>query len=157
MKNLILFSIIIASIALSSCQKDGDGSPVVINPNAAMSCKIDGQSWTAFTRVTTNTAGTFVINGSALSSDALNITIAGETVGTYTLGTMQFGFTASYSPVATNPDSAYTALNGTVAITELNTATKKISGTFQFNAINVLNNNLNRAVTEGVFTSLSYN
>jgi hypothetical protein len=148
---------IFAVIVFSSCQKDGDGTPVVINPNAAMSCKIDGANWTAFTRITTNTAGTFVINGSALSSDALNITIIGESVGSYTLGTMQYNFSASYSPVATNPDSVYTAVNGTVTLTEVNTSTKKISGSFQFNAINVLNNNLNRAITEGVFTSLSYN
>ncbi|PKP04135.1 MAG: hypothetical protein CVU11_05885 [Bacteroidetes bacterium HGW-Bacteroidetes-6] len=157
MKNLSLIIMIFAVIVFSSCQKDGDGTPVVINPNAAMSCKIDGANWTAFTRITTNTAGTFVINGSALSSDALNITIIGESVGSYTLGTMQYNFSASYSPVATNPDSVYTAVNGTVTLTEVNTSTKKISGSFQFNAINVLNNNLNRAITEGVFTSLSYN
>ena len=141
----------------ASCKKDGDGSPVIINPNAVFSCKIDGIQWTAFTRVTSNTAGGFTINGSALQGDALDITIAGETTGTYTLGTLQYNFTASYSPVASNTDSLYTAINGTVEVTEIDQTNRRISGTFFFNAINVKNNALNKSITDGVFTSLAYN
>jgi len=147
----------LVGLVMTSCSEDGDGTPVIINPNAKMMCKIDGVQWTALTRVTTNTAGGFSINGSALQSDALDITIVGETTGTYTLGTMQFNFSASYSPVASNTDSLYTAINGTVVLSEVDQTNRRISGTFNFNAINVKNAALNKSITEGLFTSLSYN
>lgn len=153
----ICFVLALVGMMAASCTKDGDGTPTIINPNAKMTCKIDGAQWTALTRVTTNTAGGFSINGSALQSDALDITIVGETTGTYTLGTMQFNFTASYSPVASNTDSLYTAINGTVVLSEVDQTNRRISGTFFFNAINVSNNALNKSITDGVFTSLSYN
>lgn len=153
-----IFAIVsLVGLMAASCADDGDGTPVIINPNAKMTCKIDGAQWTALTRVTTNTAGGFSINGSALQSDALDITIVGESTGTYTLGTMQFNFTASYSPVASNTDSLYTAINGTVVLSEVDQTNRRVSGTFNFNAINVSNNALNRSVTEGVFTSLAFN
>lgn len=156
MKKLFVLLAFVAVIA-SSCSKDGDGTPVLINPNAKLSCSLDGSPWTAITRVTTNTQGTFVVNGSALQSDALNITIIGETTGTYTLGTGQYNFSASYSPVASNTDSLYTAINGTVELTDVDTQNRKISGTFSFNAVNVKDISKTISVTNGVFTSLSYN
>lgn len=154
-KFLAVFAVI--GLLAASCADKGDGTPTIINPNAKLTCKIDGASWTALTRVTTNTAGGFSINGSALQSDALDITIAGETTGTYTLGTLQYSFTASYSPVASNTDSLYTAINGTVVLSTVDQTNRRISGTFNFNAINVKNSSLDIAVTEGVFESLSYN
>ncbi len=154
---MIYFVLALIGMMAASCTKDGDGTPTIINPNAKMTCKIDGVQWTALTRVTTNTAGGFSINGSALQSDALDITIVGETTGTYTLGTMQFNFTASYSPVASNTDSLYTAINGTVVLSEVDQTNRRVSGTYVFNAINVKNNALNKSITDGVFTSLSYN
>jgi|GEM_PF-1258053 len=170
MKKLFVLLAFVAVVA-SSCSKDGDGTPVLINPNAKLSCSLDGSPWTAITRVTTNTQGTFVVNtrvttntqgtfvvnGSALQSDALNITIIGETTGTYTLGTGQYNFSASYSPVASNTDSLYTAINGTVELTDVDTQNRKISGTFSFNAVNVKDLSKTISVTNGVFTSLSYN
>ncbi len=153
----VLFLMAAVMILAASC-KDDDGNPnPIINPTAKLSCKIDGNSWSAVTRVSTNTQGTFVINGSTLTSDALNITIVGETPATYSLGTMQYGFSATYSPVASNTDSVYQAINGTVVLSEVNTTDKKISGTFNFNAVNVKNLSLTKSVTEGVFTALYYN
>lgn len=156
MKKLFLF-LFAAALFTTACNDD-DGSPSpIINPSAKLSCNIDGSSWSAVTRVTTNTQGTFVISGSTLSSDALNITIIGESTGTYTLGTAQYGFSATYSPVASNTDSVYQALNGTVVLSEVNTTDKKISGTFNFNARNVTNLSNEITVTDGVFTALYYN
>ncbi|MPM08079.1 hypothetical protein SDC9_54391 [bioreactor metagenome] len=148
---------VLIGLLVASCADDGDGTPTIINPNAKLTCKIDGATWTALTRVTTNTAGGFSINGSALQGDALDISIVGETTGTYTLGTLQYNFTASYSPVASNSDSLYTAINGTVVLTTVDQTARRISGNFNFNAINVKNNTLSIAVTDGVFESLSYN
>lgn len=150
--------LLIALIALifASCQDEGDGTPVVINPNASITCKIDGSTWTALTRVTTNTAGNFIINGTTFNGDALNISTLGDTPGTYPLGTLSYNSTGSYSPKASNPDSLYTAINGTVEITEVDTQNKRVSGTFSFNCTNALNQTLSIAITEGVFSYLSY-
>ncbi|PLW95275.1 MAG: hypothetical protein C0592_00465 [Marinilabiliales bacterium] len=153
-KSLLLIAII--ALLFTACKKDGDSSPVVINPNASITCKVDGVLWTALTRVTSNTAGNFIINGTTFSGDALNISTLGDTTGTYTLGTLSYHSTASYSPKASNPDSLYTAINGTVIITEVDDVNKRVSGTFQFNCVNVLNQNLNIAITEGEFLYLNY-
>lgn len=155
MKKSLVFIAIIA-LFFAGCQDDGDSTPVSINPNASMTCKIDGVQWTALTRVTTHTSGNFLINGTTFNGDALNISTLGDTTGTYTLGTLSYHSSATYSPKASDPDSLYQALNGTVVITEIDATNQKISGTFQFNCVNALNQSLNIAITEGQFTSLKY-
>lgn len=152
----LLFALVSVAFMATACDNDENPSPI-INPTAKLTCKIDGVSWTAITRVSTLTQGSFVINGSALTSDALNVTIVGETTGTYTLGTMQYGMSATYSPIASNTDSVYQAINGSAVLSEVNTTDKKITGTFSFNAVNVKNLSLTKSITEGVFTVLRYN
>lgn len=147
----------LATIGLQACSPDGDGTPVVINPNAVLSCKVNGVTWSALTRVSTKQGTSFLINGSSLNADALNLTFFSDQVGSYTLGTMQYQFSASFSPVANNTDSVYTAINGTASLTEIDATARKLSGTFEFNAINVKNNTLTKSITEGVFSYLSYN
>ena len=145
------------TIIFVSCKTDGDGTPVIINPNASLTCKIDGVTWSAMTRVTSHTAGNFIINGTTFSGDALNISTLGDSTGTYTLGTLSYHSSATYSPKATEPDSLYQALSGTIIITEIDLLNNKISGTFEFNTVNVLNGSLTKAITEGAFTVLKYN
>jgi len=152
----IFFVFVIVGVVVAACKVTG-GGPTVVNSQAVFSCKINGTPWTSVTRVTTNKAGGFSINGSALQRDALDITIAGETPRSYTLGTLQYNFTASYSPLVASPDSLYTAINGTVVLSEVDAINKRISGTFKFNVMNVKNNALKKSITDGVFTSLSYN
>lgn len=156
MKRTLLI-IAIASLMLQSCDKTGDGTPVVINPNASIKCKIDGSNWAALTRLTTKQGASFIIAGSSLTSDALNLTFFSDQVGAYTLGTMQYQFSATFSPVANNTDSVYQAINGSASLTEVDLTGRKISGTFAFNAINVKNNTLTKAITEGTFSYLAYN
>lgn len=151
-----IFLILAIATGLMACNKDG-GNPVIINPNAKLTCKINGSTWTALTRITTHQAGTFAITGSSLQSDALNITVLSDSPGTYPLGTLNYNFSATYSPVANNTDSVYQAMNGSLTLSTVDNTNKKISGTFQFNAINVKNNTLDIAVTNGIFESLSYN
>ncbi len=151
-----LFLIAIIAFFIVACQDEGDGTPVQINPSASMSCKINGVSWTALTRVSTLTAGNFIINGTTLFGDALNISTLGDTTGTYTLGTLSYHSSATYSPKATDPDSLYQAINGTVTITEVDATNKRVSGTYEFNCTNALNPTLTKAITEGQFTDLKY-
>lgn len=154
MKKIILF--IAIAIGIMACGKDGS-NPVLINPTAKLSCKINGSTWTALTRVTTHQAGTFAITGSSLQSDAINITILNDSPGTYALGTLNYNFSATFSPVANNTDSVYQAMNGSLTLSTVDNTNNRISGTFQFNAINVKNNTLDISVTDGVFESLAFN
>ena len=70
---------------------------------------------------------------------------------------MQYNFTASYSPTVANTDSLYTAINGSVILSNVETSNRRISGSFEFNAVNVKNNSQKKYITDGVFTSLQYN
>lgn len=149
----IIVALIFVSIIVSACNFLNNASS---NSTGVLRCNIDGKPWSSVTRVSVKKSGGFSINGSAMQQDALDITITGNTKGTYTLGTLQYGFVASYTPLVTSGDSLYTAINGTVVLSDVDLTNSKISGTFQFNLVNVKNNSRSKAVTDGVFTSLSY-
>jgi hypothetical protein len=151
---LLLIPIIIFSFA---CKKDSKIADI-INPTASMKCTINGTPWSAITRVTTKQGNTFLINGTgSLGNDVLNITVLGTTPGTYTLSTYsppQTQFSATYTNSTSSTDSLYTAYEGTVTLSSVDTTAKKISGTYTFKAKNLLL--LNKSITGGTFTNLVY-
>jgi polyisoprenoid-binding protein YceI len=125
-----------------------------------MSAKIDGAAWSAITRVTTLQSGTFIITGtgSINGNNVMAITVFGQTAATYTLdpGTSQLGFAANFTPkVGASTDSIYTAYQGTVVLSSVDLANKKISGTYNFKMrLTDMVTEIN--VTEGAFSNLSY-
>ena len=124
-----------------------------------MKCKINGVAWSAAIRATTLQSNKFIINGTgSLGSDVINVTIFGITTGTYNLDPInsQTQFSASYTIDTQTTDSIYTALNGMVILSTVDTINHKISGTFLFTAGKVINPLLIKEVSEGIFTDLSY-
>ncbi len=155
MKKSTLFILIAIFAFTYSCKKDSKIAEI-INPTASMKCKINGSSWSALTRVTTKQGNTFLINGT-VGSDILNITVLGIATGTYNLTTympVQTQFSANYTNNTNSTDSLYTAYEGTVTLTSVDTSSKKISGTYTFKAKNLLL--ITKSITEGTFTNLVY-
>jgi hypothetical protein len=151
---LVLISGIIFSIG---CKKDSKVADI-INPSASMTCKINGVSWKAITRVTTKQGNSFLINGTgSLGSDVLNVTVFDTIVGTYNLTTtlpVQTKMSATFTNSTSSTDSLYTAYEGTVTLSSVDYINKKISGSFSFKAKNLLMNEKN--FTSGTFSSLIY-
>jgi hypothetical protein len=154
MKKFLIYVIVALTFIAGSCKKDSDGAPAT-----KMSCKIGGTTWSSTFRVTQFYDNKFSITGTSLDGKIINIIINGKTQNTYQLGIGQLGFVATYKASATtSAEDVYTALTGTVVLTKVDAANKKISGTFQFSAYkptDILSANpLN--VTEGVFSELEY-
>jgi len=157
MKKSKLF-ILITIIAFSfSCKKDSKITDI-INPSASMKCKIDGVDWIAQIRETILQSNKFIINGTT-GSNVINVTTIGTTTGTYNLSItipIQTQFSATFTN-STSSDSLYTAYEGSVTLSAVDTTNKKISGTFSFKAKNLLHPLLNdKNITAGTFTELSY-
>lgn len=158
MKYLFLF--ISIAFVFIQCKKDDDNNVTnLINPTASMTAKVNGTDWSAVTRATTLQSGNFVISGTGTinGNNVMAITVFGATTGTYNLDplTTQVQFTANYTPVVGNTDSIYQAYQGTVSITNVDAANKKVSGTFSFKA-RLQDMVTEIDVTEGKFENLSY-
>ncbi len=156
MKNVYLITIVV--ILITACNKDSKVNDI-INPTASFTCKINGTTWTAITRVTRKESNKFIITGTgSLGNDVLNITTFGTEKKTYTLMPIDgiTEFSATFTNDTQNTDSLYQAVTGTVVITSLDTVNKKISGTFQFRTSKVVNPLIIKEITNGSFNNLTY-
>jgi D-arabinose 1-dehydrogenase-like Zn-dependent alcohol dehydrogenase len=146
------------TLGLVACKKDSKVSDIV-NPTASFTCKINGTSWSAVTRVTRRQGNTFVISGTgSLGKDVLSITTLGITAKTYTLDPInsQTEFSATFTMDTNTSDSLYQAMNGTVVLTAVDTVNKKISGTFNFSLRKASISPLIKQVSNGSFSNLIY-
>jgi hypothetical protein len=147
-KIIILFAIVVSMI---SCSKDDD-----TNLSNKMSATIDNAEWNTITRVTVLNDEKFIITGTSLDGKSLSITTLGTQTGIYELSISSIKCAAIYKEsVSTSTEDAYAAITGEVELTEVNTGSKEISGTFSF----VLTRNLTQEpvnITKGVFNNLKY-
>jgi hypothetical protein len=128
------------------CSKDDNGGL-----KASMSAQINSTDWNTASRVTLKYNDRFVITGSALDGETLEITIYGSTEGTYQ-GLLQCG--AIYkATLGTSLSDAYVAVSGTVELTNVNTSSQEISGTFSFTLTRLTST---ITVTNGSFSNLKY-
>lgn len=147
-----------ALVLFAGCEKDEEGNVIV----ASMKAKIDGALWTSIVRVTVHEDGYFNITGTALSGKVLNITVLGETTGTYSLAP-QSGSFQSFA-IYKEDDSAaegeagwYKSYGGgTVELTKVDTENRRISGTFSFTAKATPSATETVEITQGEFTDLKY-
>jgi hypothetical protein len=160
------------SLTLFSCSSDSD-SPSENNPEFAMTAKINGVTFQANTPFGNNEFSDFNIwsyfpegeyimlqgrQGGIMGSPEINIwlKVSDIAVGTYPIGQETFDTPPSHhiSLVdATNEISEHTK-GGTIVITEVNTSTKIVKGTFQFTTVDELDNPaapVDYNVTNGTF------
>ncbi len=149
-KNLLLIAItaILFSTFFTSCDKDS------LNL-ASMSATVNDTDWKASVRLTVLDSANFLITGTSLSGDVIALTVFGSTEGTYTLSLDSIS--ADFEGVYTNGVSlndVYTATNGEVVLSKVNTTDEKISGTFSFSAMNPEGTTIE--VKDGTFENLKY-
>lgn len=148
MKKIILLAIVITG--LLSCSKD-DGQI-----NTKMSALIDNVTWNSITRITVLRDGKFNIVGTSIDGKIIDISVFGNTPGTYSISASEVKFAGLYKESASaSTDDIFVATSGEVVLTEVNTSAKEISGTFNM----VLRRSLTGAtvsISNGTFTKLKY-
>lgn len=163
----IILCLCLFVISISSCQKEisaDTGNPA--NPPAVtgnLKAKINGTQWIADKLAGAARMSGF-INISGISNDkkTLTITVQDSGVHRYTLDENSLNVAALVDSTEASPN-AYTTNQGTfpatsggeVNITAIDTANKKISGTFSFKVFRQMDN-AQKTITEGSFTNLSY-
>lgn len=160
------------SLALTSCSSsDDDGGSNV--PEFAMTAKINNATFEAnnpfgsnmFSE--TNIWSYFPIEdyvllqgrvGGPFGNPEINLWLKRSqiAVGTYPIGQETFNTPPSHfiDLIDNSNEVSEHTKNGTIIITEVNTSTKIVKGTFQFNCVDELDNSsapINFAVTEGTF------
>lgn len=167
-KSIIL--ILTLTLTLFSCSSDDDGA---IGSEFAMTAKINGDIFKANNPFGTNDFSStniytyfptddFVMfqgrSGGILGNPEINIWLKRNdiAVGTYTIGEESFSTTPSHFINLidnTNQISEYTK-GGVITITEVNTSSKIIVGTFEFTTVDSLSDpsaTIDFNVTEGTF------
>lgn len=171
------FSILIVALSfgLFSCSSDdnNDYNPDTTIPQFAMSAKINGQTFQANNPFGTNAfsntniwsyypTGEYVMlqgrQGGLLGSPEINIWLKKTdiTVGTHSIGTENFSNKPSHFIDLTdnNNDIFEHTKNGVIVISEVNTTTKIVRGTFQFSTVQnveMASTPIDFEITEGKF------
>lgn len=112
---------------------------------------IDGTPWAAAS-IVAQTAGTQLIIAGSLSDGSKTVSLflpSDILPGTYNLDVTAGIYVALYSP---NTTTVFASDNGTVTIIQHDTVNKRISGTFQFHAIDVSGGSTTSQLLNGYFS-----
>ncbi len=157
---VLVVSLVLFAIVFNACKKEDLQN--VITSTASMSAKVDGNSWSAVTRVTKHFTNSqkFIISGTTSNGEVMVITVFGDAVGTYTSSTSIDSLSAKvgcvWQPDASSPATDnYVSQSGTVTFSTVNTTDKKVSGTFSFTLMDQ-SLTTTKNITEGKFKDLSY-
>jgi hypothetical protein len=156
---LLLFASCQKEVNFNSRENDNNTNPVTGDFKA----KIDGSQWLANKVAGASRMGG-LINVTGLSNDKriITMTLEDNGVGSYTLDDIQMNVGAlldsnETNPIAfaTNQSSNPAQAGGTVNITAIDEANKKISGNFSFKVFRAFDNT-GHTITEGSFSNLTY-
>jgi hypothetical protein len=165
-KNVNLFYLVllfVGLISLNSCKED----------LPSMSCTLGGESWVSTFRITTmgeidlgNGVGGYLItatNGTdtdLTDGEYIAILIRGTDIKEYNLTVAlqdgKYQCAIVYFPQGLNVGTKYIGSSGSVSITEINDAKKKISGTFSFELKNNALDTETKSIADGKFDNLKY-
>jgi Family of unknown function (DUF6252) len=162
----LFFSLLILSgfIFLQSCQKEinfSTGNPTSITGD--FKAKINGTQWIANSASSASRFSGFIsLTGRSTDKKYINITLLDSGVHNYILDDMSLNAASYIDSTLPNPVNFSTNqgfnpgdAGGSVKITSIDTANKKMSGIFSFKVFRQ-QDGLQRAMTEGSFTNLSY-
>ena len=149
-----LFAAILC-IAFSSCNKDKNA-----NANANFTAKIDGTSFNASTTSATRALGVIAIEGQSADGGIIVLRMADSGVHKYTMGIGSSSNAGAYTitnniAFTTNAGNDATQSGGTVTITAIDTANKKLSGTFSMKVYRPIDQT-QKEISEGTFSNISY-
>lgn len=126
----------------------------ISNGSNTFNVKIDNVNWVPTFITGYSSIGFINVEASGLGLDKSVLLFFPDTImaGTYSLGGPN-SFNAYYSP---DTISTFIATNGTLSISSHNTTTKKIIGTFNFNAVDAIGGVTTHSITNGAF-NIIYN
>ena len=158
---LYITLMIVLSMGIFSCQKElTDPNAPIPTPGGTgdFRATINGSLWVASISGAGRQNGFISVTGQG-GGKLIAITITDSGVHHYTLVQNSLG-AAAYSDSASGSNVAFTSnatplTGGSVDITSIDTANKKISGTFRFTAYRAIDS-LQRTITSGSFTNLTY-
>ncbi|MBL0334277.1 MAG: hypothetical protein IPP73_02805 [Chitinophagaceae bacterium] len=160
-----IFSLIL-TVLFFSCQQEIDpntGGTGNTGSTGDFRAKIDGVQWVANkTTGASRMSGFINITGVGTDKKLITMTLTDSGVHHYILNDASFNvgaFQDSTLPnvvaFSSNASGDTAIAGGYVDITSIDTARKKISGSFRFKVLRPMDN-LKRNITEGVFTNISY-
>ena len=162
MKKLLFVTLLLSTalLLLQSCQREvGFEQDDQNQVNGTFKCKIDGVQWVANKfAVAEVERGSILLAGTANDKKQLIIVLQGDTVGTYQVDIIVQDHAAAYhdslsgNPFAftTNQGSTPAESGGTVTVTQIDQANKRIKGTFAFKVFRQMDN-ASHQMTEGSF------
>ena len=120
-----------------------------------LTASIDNKAWTAVSIQALVTGGQLTIIG-ATSDGTQSIGLllpANAAAGTQALGTANPSYLGEYTLISSSASTGFISTTGSVTITENNTSTSRIKGTFQFTAADPSGTvKTTHAITSGVFS-----
>ena len=159
----LVFLILATCIAFNACQKeitDPNGSNTIPTGPSDFRAKINGIQWVATLAQASRQNGFLAIGGQGGGKQII-ISLQDSGVHHYTLDqvSLQAGaYTdSSVTVIAFTTNSGATAAQsgGSVDVTSIDTANKKVSGTFRFLVYRPIDST-SRTISEGSFTNISY-
>ena len=166
MKRIHRLIIIVLTLCFGfySCQKeltDPNGSSTTTGGTGDFRAKINGTQWIASSASANRGSGVIALAGIG-GGKTMVITLQDSGVHHYTLDLTSLQAAAlvdsssgNTNAFATNQGSSSLQSGGSVDITSIDTANKKINGTFRFVVYRALDS-AQRNITEGSFTNISY-
>jgi hypothetical protein len=162
-KNKILLLLLFAGWIFSACKKEYSIENGTTN-TANFTAVINGTPWaaTSVTEGATVLQGMLNITGISVDSEEISITLTDTALGVHTLtpqtsslavlGYIDSNYTTNFS-TAQGSDS--TQAGGEVDLTEINTLTKTVSGTFSFKVYRS-SDGAQRTIASGIFKDIPY-
>lgn len=165
--NTLLAGLFSAALLFSGCSKDDDKptpDPAVQQPgntnpqnSSGMSSKVNNVDWTALAPMASFQSSNLILAGSNILGQAISVSTTSGTVtqaGTYAA-------TGTYIEIVQGSTSGpmwMAPVGGSITITKLDLAAKKVSGTFTFSAQAVPGTGATgtKTITSGVFNELSF-
>ena len=159
---IVFLGILLSAIALNSCQKELSDPGATTSPivSGDFRAKIQGIQWVALVSGASRQNGLISLFGNA-SGKTIVMTLQDSGVHHYTLDptTPQAGALTDSSgniiAFTTNGGATAAQSGGSVDITSIDTANKKMSGTFRFMVYRPIDS-ASRTITEGSFTNIAY-
>jgi hypothetical protein len=163
MKKATIYTILVlAAATLWSCRKETsleNGGGLAVD----MVAVINGTPWQAIdsTQIASIVFGNINISGSSADNQVINITLADSVIGTYVLNQTSNSL-ATYANLdssayaySTNQGSDTSQAGGTVNVTAIDRANKKISGVFSFKVFRDMDRS-QKTIASGVFYNIPY-
>jgi hypothetical protein len=172
MMNKIKFlSIVFLLLNLVSCNVEPLDPAIIIDVNnngnetGNFTATIDTDGFVAQQVVATysNSANGTVLNISGVASNGKSIAIQMENpvfgsrdANTVPSTLLRFQYGESSNDIYSSVNNTTNTSTGSITITQFNLATNKISGTFNFKGYGAINSALQKIITEGVFTDITF-